>query len=88
MEGPCVPGKLSRVSKRNREYAGAIREILHPQNHDFSGLDEGGGDLSLFQSQFADRIRGDHRSDLLAAIDSLIWAMMPSTLMSTMRPIN
>lgn len=37
------------------------------QDHDFSGFDEGSGDLSLFQPEFADSIRRNHGGDLLAA---------------------
>src|SRR6267154_3935189 len=41
-------------------------QFSHAQDHDFSGLDEGSSDLSLFQPQFADGVRCNHRGDLLA----------------------
>ena len=63
-------------------------KVLYAQDHHLSGLDEGSSYLSFFQPQFANGVRRNHRGDLLAAIDSVTWAMMPSTLMSTMRPIS
>ncbi len=46
--------------------------MSYPQDHDFSGLDEGGSDLSLFQTQFADSIRRNHRDNLLAADQHMV----------------
>lgn len=40
---------------------------LHPQDHDFGGLDEGSRSLTGFEIHFAGRACGDDRGDLLVA---------------------